>query len=250
MNFKANTLISFTALILGIVVLCYIGRPITNIVLFICGLAFVVPGILTLLGLSFKHSAENHSAADRALRFICGIGGLGLGVVVWCMPDVFRPLLVYLFGILLIAGGIHQCAQLSRKARAAQYPGWLLLGALVILVAGVVLIVVDFFHKPAGVDDYGSEKWVLLTTGIGAVIYGVNGLIITSYAYSQHRRDTKAIKAAQKAEAETAAKPETAAVKETAAEKAEKVSAKAPEKTPEEKGTEKQGKEEKEPEKA
>lgn len=244
MNFKANTLISFTALILGIVVLCYIGRPITNIVLFICGLAFVVPGILTLLGLSFKHSAENHSAADRALRFICGIGGLGLGVVVWCMPDVFRPLLVYLFGILLIAGGIHQCAQLSRKARAAQYPGWLIFGALVILVGGVVLIVVDFFHKPAGVDDYGSEKWVLLTTGIGAVIYGVNGLIITSYAYSQHRRDTKALKAAQMAEAETAAKPETAS------EKAEKEGAKAPEKEPEEKGTEKQEKEEKEPEKA
>lgn len=244
MNFKANTLISFTALILGIVVLCYIGRPITNIVLFICGLAFVVPGILTLLGLSFKHSAENHSAADRALRFICGIGGLGLGVVVWCMPDVFRPLLVYLFGILLIAGGIHQCAQLSRKARAAQYPGWLIFGALVILVGGVVLIVVDFFHKPAGVDDYGNEKWVLLTTGIGAVIYGVNGLIITSYAYSQHRRDTKALKAAQKTEAENAAKPETAA------EKAEKEDAKAPEKAPEEKGTEKQEKEEKEPEKA
>lgn len=247
MNFKANTLISFTALILGIVVLCYIGRPITNIVLFICGLAFVVPGILTLLGLSFKHSAENHSAADRALRFICGIGGLGLGVVVWCMPDVFRPLLVYLFGILLIAGGIHQCAQLSRKARAAQYPGWLIFGALVILVGGVVLIVVDFFHKPAGVDDYGNEKWVLLTTGIGAVIYGVNGLIITSYAYSQHRRDTKALKAAQKAEAETATTPETAAEK---AEKAEKEDAKAPEKAPEEKGTEKQEKEEKEPEKA
>lgn len=247
MNFKANTLISFTALILGIVVLCYIGRPITNIVLFICGLAFVVPGILTLLGLSFKHSAENHSAADRALRFICGIGGLGLGVVVWCMPDVFRPLLVYLFGILLIAGGIHQCAQLSRKARAAQYPGWLIFGALVILVGGVVLIVVDFFHKPAGVDDYGNEKWVLLTTGIGAVIYGVNGLIITSYAYSQHRRDTKALKAAQKAEAETATKPETASEK---AEKAEKEDAKAPEKAPEEKGTEKQEKEEKEPEKA
>ena len=243
MNFKANTLISFTALILGIVVLCYIGRPITNIVLFICGLAFVVPGILTLLGLSFKHSAENHSAADRALRFICGIGGLGLGVVVWCMPDVFRPLLVYLFGILLIAGGIHQCAQLSRKARAAQYPGWLIFGALVILVGGVVLIVVDFFHKPAGVDDYGNEKWVLLTTGIGAVIYGVNGLIITSYAYSQHRRDTKALKAAQKTEAENAAKPETAA------EKAEKEGAKAPEKAPEEKGTEKQEKEGKEPEK-
>lgn len=242
MNFKANTLISFTALILGIVVLCYIGRPITNIVLFICGLAFVVPGILTLLGLSFKHSAENHSAADRALRFICGIGGLGLGVVVWCMPDVFRPLLVYLFGILLIAGGIHQCAQLSRKARAAQYPGWLLLGALVILVAGVVLIVVDFFHKPAGVDDYGNEKWVLLTTGIGAVIYGVNGLIITSYAYSQHRRYTKALKAAQKTEAENAA------VNETAADQAEKESAKAHEKeAPEEKDSEKEGKE---PEKA
>lgn len=214
--------------------------------LFICGLAFVVPGILTLLGLSFKHSAENHSAADRALRFICGIGGLGLGVVVWCMPDVFRPLLVYLFGILLIAGGIHQCAQLSRKARAAQYPGWLIFGALVILVGGVVLIVVDFFHKPAGVDDYGNEKWVLLTTGIGAVIYGVNGLIITSYAYSQHRRDTKALKAAQKAETENAAKPETTAEK---AEKAEKEDAKAPEKAPEEKGTEKQEKEEKEPEK-
>lgn len=242
MNFKANTLISFTALILGIVVLCYIGRPITNIVLFICGLAFVVPGILTLLGLSFKHSAENHSAADRALRFICGIGGLGLGVVVWCMPDVFRPLLVYLFGILLIAGGIHQCAQLSRKARAAQYPGWLLLGALVILVGGVVLIVVDFFHKPAGVDDYGNEKWVLLTTGIGAVIYGVNGLIITSYAYSQHRRYTKALKAAQKTEAENAA------VNETAADQAEKESAKAHEKeAPEEKDSEKEGKE---PEKA
>ena len=146
--------------------------------------------------------------------------------------------------ILLIAGGIHQCAQLSRKARAAQYPGWLIFGALVILVGGVVLIVVDFFHKPAGVDDYGNEKWVLLTTGIGAVIYGVNGLIITSYAYSQHRRDTKALKAAQKAEAETATKPETAS------EKAEKEGAKAPEKAPEEKGTEKQEKEEKEPEKA
>lgn len=205
MNFKANTLVSLTALITGCVVLFYIGRPITGIVLFICGLAFVVPGILTLLGLTFRHNAEKHSSIDRAIRFICGIGGLGLGVVVWCMPDVFRPLLVYLFGILLIAGGIHQCAQLSRKSRAAQYPGWLVFGALLILVAGVVLIVVDFFHKPAGNDDFGSEKWVMIVTGIGAVIYGITGIIITSYAYSQHRRDAKALKAQQKAEADKAA---------------------------------------------
>lgn len=216
MNFKANTLISVTALILGCLLLGYLERPLSNIILFICGLAFVIPGIMSLITLAFRKTAENHSAVDRALRLICGIAALGLGIVVWCLPDVFRPLLVYLFGILLVAGGIFQSSQLSRKTRAAQYPGWLIVCPLLLIVAGVVLIVVDYFHQ-SGVDGaFENEKWVLIVTGVGAIIYGITGLIIISYAMRQRRHDNKAAKLAKK-NAAVADSATTVASRETAA---------------------------------
>lgn len=210
MNLKANTLFSVIALILGCLFLFFLGRPLSNIILFLCGVAFVVPGVLSLLSLTFRKTVENHSAIDRGLRLICGIAALGMGIVIWCLPEVFRPLLVYLFGILLIAGGIFQASQLSRKSRAAQYPGWLIAFPLLLIVAGVVLIVVDYFHQSGADAGFENEKWVLIVTGIGAIVYGVTGLVITSYAYRQRRLTAKAAKAAEKTTVVTPEEPHDA----------------------------------------
>lgn len=235
MNYKANGVVALLIFVLGVLVLIYDNSDISHAVLIVCGVAFFVPGLVSVLGSFYrghrkgvalraeaeaveKGDKEKEAAArekarrlpsgmSRAISLICGFGGMGLGVCIWLMPDVFQPVVVWLFAILLIIGGIYQLALMTSRSREVGYPGFLLVGPLVILAAGVVLICVDYFHH-YGQGFERNEFWMMTITGVCMLLYGIVGCIMAYMAGSHHHKVAKAAKAAAKAAEEKTAEPE------------------------------------------
>ncbi len=203
MNYKANGFCSLLILVLGIVFICYDNQLINKAVLILCGVAFFVPGLLSVAG-ALVRKAQSQSSFSKALRIICGISGMGLGVCIWCVPEVFQPVIVYLFGALLILGGIYHLFMLSSRHRAAEYPGWLIVGPLLNIAAGVVMIVVDYFHH-YGVGFERNEFWLILITAICMIIFGLTGLVMSVMVYNRYRRAKKISQV--EAETDDAVKP-------------------------------------------
>ncbi len=131
---------------------------------------------------------------------VCGVGGLGLGLCIMLMPDVFRPLLFYPFGALMIVGGLFQVFQLSNRNRPTNYPGWLYVAPILVLAAGIVTLCLPALHGES------SERWLVLVSGIAALLFGINGIIISVENYRHARAEIR--KAKESAAAETGKKDE------------------------------------------
>ena len=167
-------MISLIVLALGVVFIWLCNRAdFLHSVVMLCGVAFVLPAVISLLSMFLVSKANRRSAGARMIQMFCGVGGLGLGVCILLMPDTFRPLLVYLFAALLIVGGALQIFLVSHKSRQVAYPGWLLVAPILVLVAGVVMVCFESFRQM----EY--EKWVVLITGCAFVAYGLNGIVIS-----------------------------------------------------------------------
>ena len=230
MNYKANGAVALLIFVLGCLVLVYDNPTISRAVLIVCGVAFFLPGLLSVLGAFFggrakvdEKSVKNKKVAPvkpgkssfaRAIGLICGFGGIGLGVCIWLMPDVFQPVIVWLFAALLIVGGVYQLSLLSSGRREVAYPGWLIIGPILTVAAGVVLICVPYFRQ-YGQGFERNEFWMMLVTGVCMLIFGIVGVVM-AYLTGVHRhRERKAAKAAAKA-AETEAKTAAETAKEAA----------------------------------
>ena len=233
MNYKANGVVALLIFVLGVLVLVFDNPTINRAVLISCGVAFFVPGLLSVLGAFFrgrrKTSALRAEAAateagnkkkaaaakekarqlpsgfSRAISLICGFGGIGLGVCIWLMPDVFQPVIVWLFGALLLIGGVYQLALMASRNRETGFPGWLIAGPLITVAAGVVLIFVDYFHH-YGEGFENNEFWMMVVTGVCMIIFGVVGMVMAYMVWSHRHAESKAAKAAAKAEKEGATK--------------------------------------------
>jgi len=174
MSNKGNVLISILILALGVVFIwLYDRHELPGTIVLLCGLAFVVPAVISLLSMFIARRSDRASAGLRFVQIVCGIGGLGLGLAIILLPEVFRPLLVYPFAGLMIVGGAFQVFQISQKYRPVDYPAWMYVAPILILAAGVVLLCVSELHTPR------CEQWVVLVTGIAGVLFGINGLCVS-----------------------------------------------------------------------
>ncbi len=223
MNYKANGAIALLIFVLGVLVLVYDNPTINRAVLIFCGIAFFLPGLLSVLGAFFsgrgaaskegKDGKANDARApkagrssfSRAISLVCGFAGIGLGVCIWLLPDIFQPVIVWLFAGLLIIGGVYQLWQLSSGKREVAFPGWLIIGPVVTVAAGVVLVCVPYFHL-YGPGFERNEFWMMLVTGVGMLLFGVVGVIIACLVGGYRHKERKAAKAVAKAEKEAASK--------------------------------------------
>lgn len=177
MSNKGNAFISILVLILGAVFIYFFDSDeIPRSIVFLCGLAFAVPALILLIA-TFFTGKTRHSAGYRGIQMVCGVGGLGLGACIMLLPDVFRPLLIYPFAVLMIAGGAFQVFLISHKRRPVDYPAWMYVIPIVVIVAGVVMLCVTSLR------NVENERWVVLITGMAAVLYGLNGIIVTVQAH-------------------------------------------------------------------
>ena len=220
MTNKGNCFVSIVILLLGVVFCWFSGHDsFTRWIVLLCGLAFVVPAAVSLLGMFMSGKAQSVSTVMRVVQIICGVAGLVLGLCIIFMTDVFRSLLFYPFGALLVAGGLFQEFQISHKYRPVDYPGWLHVVPVLLIAAGVVLLCVPALH------ELSAERWMLLMVGISAILFGVNGICVSVMAHKLPKRGQEA-----KASADSAApKAETAPKAIAEAPKAEPEKPAAPE---------------------
>lgn len=201
MSNKGNVLISFLILVLGGVFIWLYDRDILpKFIVLLCGLAFVVPAVLSLLSTFFTGKNSRRGSAMRIIQMVCGIGGLGLGLCIMLMPDVFRPLLFYPFGALMIVGALFQVFQLSNRNRPTNYPGWMYTAPILVLAAGIATLCLPALHGES------AERWLVLVSGIAALLFGINGIMISVENYRHSRAEAR--KAKESAAAETGKKDE------------------------------------------
>ena len=113
---KGNAVLSVLILIIGIIFIVLWRRDtLPNGIVLICGLAFAIPSLFSIIGSFFNFSRYERSATSKAVELVCGIGGLMLGICIIFLPDVFRRLLFYPFGALIIAGGLYQTIRSRAK---------------------------------------------------------------------------------------------------------------------------------------
>jgi len=184
MSNKVNIFISILLIVMGGAFIWFFDREtLPGLIVVLCGLTFVVPAVLSLLSTFFARKENRMGAAMRIIQMVCGVGGLVFGLCIILMPDVFRPLLFYPFGALMAFGGLFQLYQLSNRNRPVPYPGWLFAAPVLVLTAGIVTLCLPALHDPA------AERWLLLIAGISALIFGVNGIIISVVTYKHIRSE-------------------------------------------------------------
>ncbi len=176
MSNRSNLLISILVLLLG-AVFCWLceSPTLSDKILFLGGLAFLIPAVVSLLGLFMTKKGQEINALQRVIQIFCGVAGVVLGLCVLLMPYFFRSLLGFMFGALLIVGGAWQIFLLTRKGRRADYASWTVVAPVVCLVAGVLMISMPWFRNEL------NERYLVLVTGIGFVLFGLTGLIISCW---------------------------------------------------------------------
>lgn len=201
-----NIFLSIFMAILGLVLIYLCDqRLVGSVILYIGALAFLIPGFVLLLSLigRRKDASSKSATVMNFLTGVCGVGAIAMGVVIFAIPDTFRPLLCYIFGILLIICGAYQIDVMLRRNRSTLYPGWLIFAPILLIVAGVVIMTASYFK---GVDN---EKPMLFVTGVGFTLFGVIGLLISYYAVRRRHDTRKALRQVS----ETAAPAEKSSAK-------------------------------------
>lgn len=206
MSNKSNLLISILVLLLGAAFCWLFESPtLSDRVLFLGGLAFLVPAVISLLGLFFTRKGREVNAVQKVIQLVCGVAGVVLGLCVILMPYFFRSLLGFMFGALLIAGGAWQIYLLTRRGRRSDYAAWTVAAPVVCLVGGVLMITMPWFR------DELNERYLVLCTGIGFVFFGITGLIISCWRTKEASAARQAKLEARAAASSAAESPDTQA---------------------------------------
>ncbi len=209
MSTKGNAFLALVILALGVVFLWFYGNPafMHNFVM-VCGLVFIVPAVVSLLSVFLSRRSRQGNSILRAMEIVCGIGGLGLGACILIFPEIFKPLVVYLFAALMIIGGIYQLILISDRHRQAAFPGWMNVAPLVVLIGGVVLACVPQLHA----ED--NSALVVLMVGVAGVLFGLNGLWLSVETGRAHKKAAALAAASQKDEEKKPARIEEAQAEE------------------------------------
>ncbi len=180
MNTRATILTNIVILAAGLL-LCYVhGREnIPHTIVFITGVTLIIPGLINLV-LLFSHrddSRHRPTASMKVAGWISSIASVGLGVLMVVAPGLFTPVLVYIFGGVMILASMMLIYLMSRAVRSHGLPVWLYVGPVLVLAAGVVMVCMG---QPAITDSM-----VTLITGIGMVVFSLSWLT-ASYMVMRH----------------------------------------------------------------
>lgn len=168
MKSKAFFLANLVLLAVG-ALLCYLhGRvDILHSIVFITGIALIVPG---LLNMAVLRRESTPSAFSRSIGWVTSLAAIALGVVMMVIPGWFIPVLVYLFGALLILAPLAMVYSMSRVATEPRLPGWSYVAPILVLIAGVVMIGLG--------RDRLTDQYITLITGIGIILFALNAFVV------------------------------------------------------------------------
>lgn len=171
MNTKATVFTNLVILIAGLL-LCYVHsrENIPHTIVFITGVTLIVPGLLNLVLLFSHRDDDRHrpTASMKIAGWISSVASVGLGVLMVVAPGLFTPVLVYIFGTVMILAPLMLVYLMSRAVKNHGLPVWLYTGPVAVLVAGVVMVCMG---QPAL-----SDSTVTLITGIGMIVFSLSWL--------------------------------------------------------------------------
>ncbi len=172
-------------LIVGVLLIALSRNPNSvDTITFITGAAFIIPGILNAIaiareGKKSKENPEGRSATSRTIGFLTCGGAVILGLVMCFSPGTFKSLFVFIFGLILILGGLFHLYMIYRGLRPAVMPKWLFALPLAMTVGGVLMIL--FIE---------GQSTASIFTGIGCVLYSAT-TIIELIAWRNYTRSQK-----------------------------------------------------------
>ncbi len=169
MNSKATILTNIIILAAGLL-LCYVhGRDnIPHTIVLVTGLTLVIPALINMF-LLFRHrSNERHlpTSAMKIAGWISSVAAIGLGALMVIAPGIFTPVLVYIFGGMMIVASVMLLYLLTVALKQYGLPGWLYIGPILVLIAGVVMVCVG--------QPRFTDSMVTLITGISMIVFSLS----------------------------------------------------------------------------
>lgn len=169
MNSKATVITNLIVLAAGILLCLVHGRVnIPHTIVFITGVTLIVPGLINLVLLFSHRDDERHrpTATMKVAGWISSIASVGLGVLMVVAPGLFTPILVYIFGSVMVLSSLMLIYLMSRAVKEHGIPVWLYAGPVLVLVAGVVMLCMG--------QPKITDSMVTLITGIGMIVFSLS----------------------------------------------------------------------------
>ena len=170
------------ALLVGILLVSNPERM-TGLLVQVIGGLFLLSGLVSLV--SYAMICLSDKSGMRPAFPLVGLGSLLFGIFLIFFPALFVTYLMYVFGFLMVVGGINQIWNLFRLRRLIPFRWYVLLAALVIAGMGVFVL-----FKPM---ESAALPFILL--GVNFILFGiaelVNGVRWRKYANLNRKKETE-----------------------------------------------------------
>ena len=125
------------ALLVGILLVSNPERM-TGLLVQVIGSLFLLSGLVSLV--SYAMICLSDKSGMRPAFPLVGLGSLLFGIFLIFFPALFVTYLMYVFGFLMVVGGVNQIWNLFRLRRLIPFRWYVLLAALVIAGMGVFVL--------------------------------------------------------------------------------------------------------------
>jgi len=177
-NKRTEILSDIFCLVAGMLLIVFSRQVnVLNWIVIVLGILFLVPSLISIISICIP---PKDSGMPRPwYMMVPAAAGLILGALMICLPGDFVNLLTWLFAIVLIVFGVYRIAVEISLERIYNTSKAMLIVPVIIAVTGIVIICL------------GPEKLqqlAALITGIGLVLYAVNGLVAYMHLQSRKRQ--------------------------------------------------------------
>lgn len=170
------------ALLVGILLVSNPERM-TGLLVQVIGGLFLLSGLVSLV--SYAMICLSDKSGMRPAFPLVGLGSLLFGIFLIFFPALFVTYLMYVFGFLMVVGGVNQVWNLFRLRRLIPFRWYVLLAALVIAGMGVFVL-----FKPM---ESAALPFILL--GVNFILFGiaelVNGVRWRKYTNLNRKKETE-----------------------------------------------------------
>lgn len=173
MNNKTNLLTAVIMAGVGVALIVLHDRvEILQWISIMFGIMFIIPSIFTLGAMIYgRHRSDEEKRTNSGVATagtIAAIGGLGLGLAMCIVPDVFASIFAYVFAGVLIIAGIYHVSIVGYMSRTISLPGYFYVIPALLIVTGLVII----FTSLKTLNNV-----VVLVTGIALIMSAVNSIM-------------------------------------------------------------------------
>lgn len=188
MKGKSSVLSAVLILTLGVVLLI-INKSLSAAGIVTCGgVLFLLASVLNIfffLNEDTRHTSGRRTggALSRIYGWITSVAGIILGLCMLIFESVFVPLIPYIFGGLLLLGGIFHFYVLAISYRPIVFPSWLYAIPALLVAVGVWVCFLD---------ATGGNRMMMILTGSGLCLFALGVFIEGVFIYSYNKNLRKA----------------------------------------------------------